>query len=1103
MSGALKVFEDPSRLRWRLTSAVFALFVLFGFSLAALSISDLLINPPLPRIQQAERQRRHILATESTAFSPATGRVTRPASAPARRLADVGAPGLARLPRKGAQLLLGFLVQSDPRSLAAFEEQVSRLDVVVPDWFSLTGPTAKVAADIDPAVSARLRERGVAILPRVSNLAGDAWHTADFAALLRTDTARREAAQTLAEHAVRLGVDGLNLDFEMLGPEDSVPLLEFIQFVAAALHQRGKLLTVDVAANDPAYDLEAIGEAADGVVLMAYDEHYPGGAPGPVAGESWFEDSVDNLAQAVAPEKLVVAVGNYAYDWTVGSRAPAQVLSYAEVMALADDLDVEPELGGAERNPHFGYQDDQRRPHEVWFLDMLSAWNEAHLARSRHVAGLALWRLGTEAPLTWEVLSGEITSAAQLKTAPALHTIDYPSAGELLRIKSLPRPAPIELTLDGELIDFARYLDTPTGYAVTRVGAEMPPRTLVLTFDDGPDPVWTPQVLLLLKRLQVPAVFFVVGDQAMRYPELVRAESAQGFLVGNHTYLHPNIAAISPARLRAELNSTQRLIEALTGHRALLFRAPYDTDSAPSDAHQLEVLSSVNDLGYVIAGANIDGGDWERPGTDAIVRAVERQAAEPANHVIVLHDAGGERSQTLAAVARFVPELRARGYRFESLEEASGIPRDLLAAPLPGSERLLVLGVDLLSAIGHYGWLAIVVLFALTTGLSLLRVVVLGTLVLYSVRRKDRHSAPAAPPPFISVLIPAYNEERVIAATLRSVLASAYPAFEVLVIDDGSTDRTAAAAGALAAQDPRVRVVTVPNAGKSEALNHGFRAVRAEIVVTIDADTLLHPETLAQLVEPFADPTVDAVCGNVEVGNIRNVLTAFQALEYITTQNFDRRAFELLNCITVVPGATGAWRRSRVLALGGYQPDTLTEDADITLRLLRAGGRVAYAVEARSQTEAPETVATLAQQRFRWSYGTFQCLWKHRGALGTGTLGWVGLPNMFLFQVLFPVLSPIGDLVFLISVLRGDFRALLSGYVLFLLMDLAGSLLAFTLERQPRRLMWLILVQRFFYRQFMYVVTFRALLAALRGRRHGWNKLARRGSVGVGNSPSC
>jgi cellulose synthase/poly-beta-1,6-N-acetylglucosamine synthase-like glycosyltransferase len=249
------------------------------------------------------------------------------------------------------------------------------------------------------------------------------------------------------------------------------------------------------------------------------------------------------------------------------------------------------------------------------------------------------------------------------------------------------------------------------------------------------------------------------------------------------------------------------------------------------------------------------------------------------------------------------------------------------------------------------------------------------------------------------------------------------------------------------------------------------------------------------MVAHFVSPAVTAVCGNVEVGNVNGIFTAFQAIEYVTSQNFDRRAFSALNCISVVPGALGAWRRQAVLDAGGYSEETLTEDADLTLTILRHGGHVVYEPEAYGRTEAPESLGALLRQRFRWTYGTYQCLWKHREAFFKGTLGWIGLPNMVVFQVIFPLLSPIGDIMMVLSVWRGDWHAFLAGYLAFLAMDICGSLLAFTLDHKPLRYLPLLLVQRFSYRQIMYYVCFKAMLSALRGRRHGWRKLERSGAL--------
>jgi cellulose synthase/poly-beta-1,6-N-acetylglucosamine synthase-like glycosyltransferase len=393
------------------------------------------------------------------------------------------------------------------------------------------------------------------------------------------------------------------------------------------------------------------------------------------------------------------------------------------------------------------------------------------------------------------------------------------------------------------------------------------------------------------------------------------------------------------------------------------------------------------------------------------------------------------------------------------------------------------------------------ILFFLCTVLSILRILFLGALTLKNLRARP----PETPPgwaPLVSVIVPAFNEEKVIATTLRSLLASHYKNLEIVVVDDGSTDATSEVVTAMAEQHPSIRLLQQKNSGKSTAANYALAQAHGELVVAVDADTVVLPEAIPKMIAHFVAPEVTAVCGNVEVGNVNGIFTAFQAIEYVTSQNFDRRAFSALNCISVVPGALGAWRREAVLAAGGYSDETLTEDADLTLTILRRGGRVVYEPEAYGRTEAPETLGALLRQRFRWTYGTYQSLWKHSPAFFKGTLGWIGLPNMVVFQVIFPMLSPIGDVMMVLSVWRGDWRAFLAGYLAFLAMDICGSLLAFTLDHKPLRFLPLLLIQRFSYRQIMYYVCFRAMVSALRGSRYGWRKLERSGALNPGVTTS-
>jgi len=368
-------------------------------------------------------------------------------------------------------------------------------------------------------------------------------------------------------------------------------------------------------------------------------------------------------------------------------------------------------------------------------------------------------------------------------------------------------------------------------------------------------------------------------------------------------------------------------------------------------------------------------------------------------------------------------------------------------------------------------------------------------------------------PHLVSVIVPAYNEEKVIAQTVECLLASTHPNLEIIVVDDGSSDRTSEVVSENFNHDHHVRLLRIPNGGKAAALNYGLRQARGEIIIGLDADTLFEKETIGLLARRFADPAVGAVAGNVKVGNRVNLVTRWQALEYIISQNLDRRAFASLNCITIVPGAVGAWRLGPLEQAGGWVSDTLAEDQELTLKIRRLGYRIDYEEDAIAWTEAPETVRDLAKQRFRWSFGTLQCMWKHRDALFRpkyGALGLIAMPNVWIFQILFSLISPVMDFAFIWAFASAAMARLghpvwysmekpgevVFYFGMFLAADLLAASLAFAMERREQwGLLWRLLLQRFCHRQVTYYVMIKSALAALSGVLVGWRKLERKATV--------
>jgi cellulose synthase/poly-beta-1,6-N-acetylglucosamine synthase-like glycosyltransferase len=483
-------------------------------------------------------------------------------------------------------------------------------------------------------------------------------------------------------------------------------------------------------------------------------------------------------------------------------------------------------------------------------------------------------------------------------------------------------------------------------------------------------------------------------------------------------------------------------------------------------------------------------------------------------NIVLLHDAGGDRSQTVQALPKLIEALRSQGFQLVTISELLGHTHDEIMPPV--QEGLWQTWMDgaafgaVSIGMGTVHWL-----FLLGIILGVSRLLFIGVLAVYQHRRKRRNRFDPSYSPSVAVIVPAYNEEKVVVQTIASLLAGEHPAqFEVIVVDDGSKDATYSRVREAFGADPRVRVFTKANGGKPEALNFGVARTQADIVVTLDADTIFTRDTIVKLVRHFADSQVGAVAGNAKVGNRSNLLTRWQALEYITCQNLDRRAFDVLNCITVVPGAVGAWRRELIQRAGGFNHLTLAEDADLTMAIRKLGYSIGYEDEAIALTEAPDTVRGFIRQRYRWMFGTMQAAWRHLDALFRpkyGALGFVALPNVLIFQVLFPLISPVMDLLLLGSIgvaifdywqhpIDGYNSAALGPvlfyYALFVAVDFCAGALAFLLERRENKwlLSWLFW-QRFFYRQLMYYVAIKATVASLKGIIVGWNKLERKATV--------
>jgi cellulose synthase/poly-beta-1,6-N-acetylglucosamine synthase-like glycosyltransferase/peptidoglycan/xylan/chitin deacetylase (PgdA/CDA1 family) len=644
-----------------------------------------------------------------------------------------------------------------------------------------------------------------------------------------------------------------------------------------------------------------------------------------------------------------------------------------------------------------------------------------------------------------------------------------------------------------EIIEGGPVIDTRGG---KNAGLSVPRQRLVLTFDDGPDPMWTPKVLDVLKEHDAHAVFFITGTMASQYPDLVKRMVREGHEIGLHTFNHPDLSYKSESGLDWQLSQNQMALEGAAGIRTSLFRPPYSSFPSSLDNASWPVVEYVGSRGYLTVLNNTDSEDWKKPGVDEIIRRATPKNGEGA--IVLMHDSGGDRQQTVDALDRFLPDLQAKGYKFQNLTEALGAP----------SAHTPVTGAELWKG---RAWVFLVQASDKVTGVLVVGLAIIGSLVLARfglmlllsgaharrVRRKNFRWGPNAPVTEpVTVLVPAYNEAKCIENTVRSLVVGDHP-IEVLVIDDGSSDGTARIVEDL--NLPGVRVIRQLNAGKPAALNRGLANARHDIVVMMDGDTVFEPSTVRELVQPFADPRVGAVAGNAKVGNKDSLIGAWQHIEYVMGFNLDRRMYDILGCMPTIPGAVGAFRRSALERVGGMSDDTLAEDTDVTMALHRDGWRVVYAENARAWTEAPESVQQLWSQRYRWSYGTMQAIWKHRRAVvergPSGRFGRVGLPLVSLFMVVAPLLAPLIDVFLLYGLVFGPTQKTIGAWLGVLAVQAICAAYAFRLDRERMTHLVSLPLQQILYRQLMYVVLLRSWTTALTGGRLRWQKLRRTGVV--------
>ncbi len=1021
------------------------------------------------------------------------------------------------------------------------QKYASKLNTIFPEWFFIDTLTYRLQTSIDSAGLALMKQKQLRIIPMLSNFRSQA---AGFDGkllhkILSDSIIENHLIQQVTDTLSYYKLNGINIDFEELIEKTNGPLTVFQEKLYEALHAKGLLVTMDVEPKNNDYDYTKLSAYNDYIVLMAYDQYNNSTGPGPISAQKWIEDAVSWTAERIDPSKIILGLGSFGYDWANGKYDATD--TYNDAINKAKSINANIIYDNDSYNLHFDYTSEEKdssgnidkTQHEIWFTDAATTFNILRLSDEFPTAGTALWRLGSEDQRMWTYYNRPLNNSSLQKTpfdfdllkniSVIQNNVGFEGEGEVLDIIYSPQPGKINLEIDSseQLIAEQHYAQLPSGYVIQKFAedtVEGKGHKLILTFDDGPSAAFTPKILDILEREKVPATFFVVGIQAEQNIPILQRIYKDGFEIGNHTFTHHNIADMSMQRAALEMKLTRLLIESITGHSTILFRAPYNADSQPQTFEELAPIERSRSENYLTINESIDPNDWA-PGVsaDSIVQRVIRQEAEGNASIILLHDAGGEtRQATVDALPQIIDYFKKRGFVFTTVADLMGKTKEEVMPRVASSRDRWTRKFNFfLAEAGYWSGQILFSLFLIGILLSVGRIILMAALASIQKNKEGKAAALQALPallsgskatwPLVSIIIPAYNEEVNAERTINSLLAQDYPQLEIIFVDDGSKDDTYKKTFSHFSSNPRVQVYTKTNGGKASALNFGIQKCSAGFVVCIDADTQLKTDAVTELMKKFDKENVAAVAGNVKVGNQVNMITRWQSIEYITSQNFDRRAFDLLNCITVIPGAIGAFKKDAILVSGGFTMDTLAEDCDLTMRIHRNGYEIRNCTNAISYTEAPETFRQFLKQRFRWSFGVMQCFWKHRDTVFNPrykNFGMVAMPNILIYQMILPILAPLADLILVVSLIAASFGIIMASishiifyYIIFSFIDIAGAALAFAYEKENyMKLLWMI-PQRLIYRQLMYYILIKSFNKAIKGEIQGWGALKRTGSV--------
>lgn len=1105
------VFYDATHRRHQIIKKLLFFVLILVLSLSILSFISLLVQPEIPVFNFITHDTRQTQNNETVynVVQMPVGQVLNPNTA--HLVAN-----LAPLSSSVSDdiTIFSYYTPWDNGAFSSLKDNINSIDTLVPErlsfwttWLQFLSP----GEDSRVTRFVRQNNKDTNIVPLITNFDYEThtWEMDVLDGILSNLSQQELFLDAIVSYVDDNWFDWITLKFRDLDKDAWEMLLPFFDRIRDRFKKEHSdwVLYVSLPLLDQRIPYHLIADNSDKLLIDVYADPTHATSPWALSSVPWFLLWLRTLSRELDPSKIAIMLPTFAYDWSSSALYPTS-LSRQSVIDILRSLSGVVNYDDSSLNPFLEYHTDNTI-HTVWYSDASTFFNQVSLGLRLGFDSFGLSDIGFEDWSIWDLLSQSSSSFSrkpfELEQLRNWYDIRTFWSGLAFQLRPSLQPFWSRIIQYDEslgLITAQRITDFPQSDTILRHTVWAWTKDVILTFDDGPSSD-TAQILDILKQYNVPAVFFVVWDNAWKRPGLMRRIYNEWHVIGNHTFVHNDTPLISPSQFSLELNATQKIIQATTKHSSFLFRQPF----APNYHSDYDSLHTLARMGYYSFGSDMDAYDWDHPTRETIIQ--KTMDAAHSGNVVLLHDWGGDRSATVAALPAIIEWLRNQGYRFVDVHSALNLPKSVIMPPIWPVGQLFsffVWGFVLLSSVLNNFFYYAFIIALLIWWFRLLIVIVFA---LYNHFKTNTVSFDPWFRPLVSVIVPAFNEWVVIVRTVENLLQSDYDHFEIIIVDDGSTDDTLAIARRHFSSYDRITILTQTNGWKASALNLGISKAKGKIIIVQDADTIFDISAISLLVRHFSDPHIGWVSGNVKVWNVCNLLWRCQSLEYMTSQALDRRAFDVLNCINVVPGAIWAWRKIALEQVGWLNHHTLAEDGDLTLSILRSWWRIVYEKDAIAWTEAPDTIASFLKQRFRWLFGTFQVAWKHTKAIGSFRNPWLGrftIPYLYVSSIIFPLVIPFLDLIWFANLFLlfyyfftgsphlGDHGAYMLMFYssLYLFLDWIVTILACYLEKEWNFSIALVFpIQRLLYRFLMYWLWIKVVWTALTGRWVWRNKLER------------